>query len=138
LKSLDTVPLGTGINTHVFDALRHSLQKMFEKDRYLCLLFDEMSIRENVWFNWKFDCSEGFEDLGSQARMCNIANRALLFMVRDPHWKWKQPVAYCLSCGSTKAEMLVQFLMEVLWGTSECSIACFCDSVAWVPTVSRP
>jgi hypothetical protein len=44
---LNTVHFRAGINTHVFYALRHSLQKMSEKDRYCCLLFDEMSIREN-------------------------------------------------------------------------------------------
>jgi hypothetical protein len=111
---LDTVPFRTGINTHIFYAPIHSLQKMSEKDRYCCLLFDEMSIRETVRFNQKFDCIEGFEDLGSQGRTCNIANHALLFMVRGLHRKWKQPVAYYLSRGSTKAEMLVQFLREVL------------------------
>ena len=98
---LNTIPFRTGINTPVFDALRHSLQKMYQKDRYCFLLFNEMSIRENVWFNQKFDCTEGFEDLGSQGRTCNIANHALLFMVRGLHWKWKQPVAYYLSRGST-------------------------------------
>jgi hypothetical protein len=73
-----------------------------------------MSIRENVRFNQKFDCIEGFEDLVGQGRTCNIANHALLFMVHGLHWKWKQPVTYYLSRGSTKAEMLVQFLREVL------------------------
>ena len=43
-----------------------------------------------------------------------MANHALLFMVRGLHRKWKQPVAYYLSRGSTKAAMLVQFLKEVL------------------------
>jgi hypothetical protein len=46
--------------------------------------------------------------------ICNITNHALLFMVRCPHRKWKQAVAYYLSHGSTKAEMLVEFLKEVL------------------------
>ena len=87
---------------------------MSEKDRYYCLLVDEMLIRENVWFNQKFDCIERSEDLGSQGRMCNIANHALLFMVHGLHQKWKQPVAYYLSRGSTKAEMFVQSLKEVL------------------------
>src|SRR5215469_2536436 len=63
---LNTVPFRTGINTHIFYALRHSVQKISEKDRYCCLLFDEISFRENVWYNQKFDCIEGFEDLGSQ------------------------------------------------------------------------
>ena len=67
-----------------------------------------------MWFNQKFDCIEGFKDLGSQGRTCNIANHALIFMVRALHRKWKQPVAYYLSRGGTNAEMLVQFLKELL------------------------
>ena len=94
----------TGINTHVLDALRQSLKKMSEKDRYCCLLFDEILIRENVWFSQKFNCTEGFEDLGSQGRTCNVANHALLFMVHGLCRKWKQPMAYYLSHESTKAE----------------------------------
>ena len=103
----------TDINNHVFDALRRCVQKISEKDRYCCLLFDEISIRENVWFNQKFVCIEGYKDLGSQGRTCNIANHALIFMVRGLYQKWKQPLAYNLSRGNTKAEMLKQFLKEV-------------------------
>jgi hypothetical protein len=40
-----------------------------------------MSVREDVRFNQKFDCIEGFEDIGSQGRICNIANRAVRFTV---------------------------------------------------------
>jgi len=85
-----------------------------------------MSIRENVRFNQKFNCIEGFEDLGSKGRTCNIGNHALLFMDRGLHRKWRQPVAYYLSRGSTKAEMLVQFLKEVLDACPECWTACCC------------
>jgi hypothetical protein len=73
-----------------------------------------MSIRENVLYNQKFDCIEGFEDLGSQGRTRNIENHALLFMICGLHRKWKQQVAYCLSCGSTKSEMIMQFFKEIL------------------------
>jgi hypothetical protein len=112
----------------VFDSLRHSLQKMSKKDRYCCLLFDETSISENVRFNHKFDCIEGFEDLGSLGRTCNIANHALLFMARGLHRKLKWPVAYYLSRGSNKAELLVQFLNKFLgaWCMSQCWTACCC------------
>ena len=51
---LNTVHFRTSINTHVFEALHHSLQKMSEKDQFCCLLFDEMSIREYFWFSQKF------------------------------------------------------------------------------------
>jgi hypothetical protein len=77
-------------------------------------MFDEMSIRENLRFSQKFDCIEGFEDLGSQGRRCNTANHALVFMVRGLRRKRKQPVAYYFSRGSTKAEMIVQILSEIL------------------------
>ena len=43
-----------------------TLQKMSDRDQYCCLLFDEMSIRENVRFNQKLDCIEGFEDYGTE------------------------------------------------------------------------
>ena len=116
-----------------------TLQKMSEKDQYCCLLFDEMSIRENVWwFNQKFDCIEGYEELGSQGRTCNTANHALLFMVRGLHRKWKQPVAYYLSRGSSKAEMLMQFLKEFLMHVRMLDCMLLPLSVTWVPTMSRP
>jgi hypothetical protein len=74
---LNIVHFRTGINTHVFDALRHSLQKMSDKNQYFCLLLDEMSVRENVRFNQIFDCIDDFQDVGSQSR----TNDALVFMV---------------------------------------------------------
>jgi len=39
---LSTVHFAAGINAHVFGALQHSLQKMSDRDRYCCLVFDEM------------------------------------------------------------------------------------------------
>jgi hypothetical protein len=36
-------------------------------------MLDELSIRENLHFNQKFDCIEGFEDLGSRGRTSSIA-----------------------------------------------------------------
>jgi len=59
--------------------------KMSEKNQYFCLLFDEMLTRENVWFNQKFDCIEGFEDLGNQGITCNVTNHVLLFTVHVLH-----------------------------------------------------
>ena len=91
-----------------------------------------LSIRENVRFNQKVDCIEGFEDCGTE-RTRSIANHALLFMVRGLHRKWKQPVAYYFIRGSTKANLLVRFLNEVL-GTCQNAgiqvVATVCDMAA--------
>jgi hypothetical protein len=59
------------------------------------------------------DYIEGFEDLGSHGRTSSIANRALVLMLHGLHKKWWL-VTYYLICGSSKGEMLVNFLMEVL------------------------
>ena len=51
-------------------------------------------------------------------------------MVRGLHQKWKQLVAYYLSRGSTKAEMLKQFLIDVLGARQKVGlhgIATVCD-----------
>ena len=111
---LNTVCFQTGINTHVFDTLRKTVQTMPDKDHMCCLMFDEMLIRENLCFNQKLGCIEGYDDLGSQGRTSNIANRALVFMLRGLRQKWQQPVAYYLMRGSTSGEILVHFLKEVL------------------------
>jgi hypothetical protein len=76
-------------------------------------LFDEISIRGNVLFNSKHDCIEGAEDYATE-RACNIANHALVFKIHGLHRKWKQPVAYYFSRGSSKANLLVRFLNKVL------------------------
>jgi hypothetical protein len=61
-------------------ALVHFVRKMSGKDRYCTLLFDEMSVRENVHFNQKFDCMDGFKDLGNQGRICHIVITALMVL----------------------------------------------------------
>ena len=87
---------------------------MSDKDFMCYQMLDKMSIREHQHFNQKIDCIGGLEDLGSHGRTSIIANHALVFMICGLRTKWKQPVAFYLIRGSTKGEMLVYFLMEVL------------------------
>jgi len=77
-------------------------------------MFDEMSIRQHLHFNQKIDCIEGYEDLGRHGRTSNITNHALVFMLHGLRKRWKQPVAYFMTRGSSKGDMLVDFLTEVL------------------------
>ena len=111
---LSTVQFRKGINAHVFSVLKDSVQTMSDKDSMCCLMFDEMSIGEHLHFNQKSDCTEGFEDFGGHGRTSRIANHALVFMLRGLRKRWKQPVTYYLTRGSTKGEMIVNFLLKVL------------------------
>ena len=48
---LNAVCIKTGMNAHVFNALRHTLQTVSLGDCVCCLTFYKMSIRENLHFN---------------------------------------------------------------------------------------
>jgi hypothetical protein len=74
-------------------------------------MFDEISVGKNLCFSQKFDCIEGFEDLGSWGKPCNIANHALAAVACIES---NQPVAYNFRHGSTKMEMIAQFINQVL------------------------
>ncbi|KAJ4425383.1 hypothetical protein ANN_27998 [Periplaneta americana] len=127
---LNAIHFGTGINANVFKALKDTVQKMSDEDRVCSLLFDEMSIRENLHYNRKLDRIDGFEDHGSGVRTDLRANHALVFMVRGLREKWKQPVAYYLNRGSTSSEFLRKFLFEVLGACQDAGlkvVATVCD-----------
>jgi len=81
------------------------------------------------------DCIEGFEFFGRQDRTHNIVNHALVFMVRGLRRKWKQPAAYCFSCGSIKAEMIVQFLSEILDACQNAGLWYGCQQCQGLETV---
>ena len=103
---------------------------MSDEEWMCCLMFDEMSPRQNLHFNSKFDCIEGYEDLGSHVRTSYTANQALVFILHGLHKKWKPPVAYYSIHTSTKIEMLVNFLLEVLDACQNAGlevVATFCD-----------
>jgi hypothetical protein len=84
-------------------------------------------------FNQKIDCIEDFEDRGSHGRKSSSANQALVFILHGLRKKWKQPVAYYLIHGSTKGEMLANFVMEVLdacWNAGLVVFDAMCDMAA--------
>jgi hypothetical protein len=84
---LSTVQFRMGINAHVFSILKDAVQTVPDKDHTSGLMFDKMSIRQQLQFNQKIDCIEGFEDLGSHGRTRSIANHALVFMLHGLHKK---------------------------------------------------
>ena len=62
------------------------------------LIFDEITIKENVSYNSEkdFEDFEGFEDFAFGRRSKYVANHATVFMVRGLETKWKQPLSYFL------------------------------------------
>jgi hypothetical protein len=77
-------------------------------------MFNEMSIRENLHFNQKLSAVRVLRIVEVRAGHAALQIMLLVFMIRGLCRKWKEPVAYYFTCGSTKAEVILQYLKEVL------------------------
>ncbi|XP_046395228.1 uncharacterized protein LOC124162670 [Ischnura elegans] len=129
-KLLSSFPFTTGINPTIFNLLTTSAQRMEERDRHCCLLFDEMSLKKELVWDRVHDHIAGYEDHGSGRRREVIAEKALVFMVRGLWSKWKCPVAYYFSNGavtSTSLQHLIQEVLHHLMRTGLKIVATVCD-----------
>ena len=115
INLLNRVPLSTGVNSQIFEALAKSVSKFADKDRICSLMFDEMAIREHIQYDPRSDRILGYEDLGTLVPPSNrVANHALVFMAKGLHRKWKQAVGFYFSKGSMSGRNLSGLLKEVL------------------------
>jgi hypothetical protein len=106
------------------------------KVELLSLFWWNVIQRECVSFYQKLDCIEDLEKSGTEITFY-IANHAPVFIVRGLHRKWKQPVAYCLNRGSSKANILVKFLNWVLSAHQNAGLHVIVTILTWVQTLSQ-
>jgi hypothetical protein len=128
---LKTIPLKTGLNSEIFTHFASVVENFeIEKDKYCALLFDEMSIRPQLTYDADEDEIWGYVDQGSQGREGTIAKQALVFMIRGVRARWKQPISFYFSHGSTPATTLAELIKEVLTAVTNTGlkvIATICD-----------
>lgn len=111
-KLLNNVPLRPAINKHIFTSLKEMSQNQTDEHTLCILSFDEMCIRKHLQYNSKSDEIQGYQDHGNHGRSKEVANKALVFMLSGIRAKWKQPIAFYLSC-TLNAERLTVILKEV-------------------------
>lgn len=70
LSFLGKVPFSAGMNPHIFEHIDSTITN--PSDRNVALLFDEMDIKEHLWYDNSADKIVGYEDFGK-----DIAGRAL-------------------------------------------------------------
>jgi hypothetical protein len=90
--------------TLFFSVLRNKVRSMAEQDRVCVLLLDEMSLKTALSYDGAKDVIVGFEDYGHLGTGKQLANSALVFMVKGIRAKWKQPIGYFLTHNSTAAD----------------------------------
>ena len=103
---LQKMSIEPGFVENVFVALGQKVCVFGDTDRFVSLVFDEMSIKDVLVYSEMKDQIDGFEDFGHLGRTKYIANHATVFMVWGLASKWKQPIGYFLSAGPIKASIL--------------------------------
>jgi hypothetical protein len=111
---LQQIPFSTGVHADLVTHLSIHASEMAEEDKFCILLFDEMSVKPNLFFDSHHDRIDGFEDLGKGGKTDQVAKYALVFMVRGLFSNWKQPVAYYFSHSSTSALIISSMLKEIV------------------------
>lgn len=114
MSLLRKVPLGPGINGHIFEHLKKIVEKLSPMDRYCTIMFDEMALEAGLQYDKHKDCVFGLEDFGNYRRKPIFADHVLTFMIRGTHKKYKQPICFYFIKGTTKSQELVRCIKEVI------------------------
>lgn len=100
-RLLAQIKLSPGINKIIFDKLKKTVSNLDTEDRLCTLIFDEMSIMPQIHYDSSSDELKGFSSNGKN----QIANHALVFMVKGIKKHYKQPVAYFFTNALNKIDL---------------------------------
>lgn len=124
-RLLAKVQLSAGINKIVYEKLRKTIANFSTEDKLCTVIFDEMSIMPQIHYESSKDVLKGFASNGTN----QIANHALVFMVKGIRRPYKQPVAYYFTNSMKKFE-LKTILKEVIKNVQQTGLivlATVCD-----------
>lgn len=109
MRKVDITP---GLSGSILEALRLKAASLTNNDKLVSLVMDEMVIKEGVSYDRSKDIVEGFTH--TTERTEELANHALVFMVRGLLSKWKLPIGYFLSSGTMKALKMKELLLQAV------------------------
>lgn len=107
LRYLQKINIKVGLNNNLLNYLNNCASLMKKKEKYCVLMFDEMSIRPNLHFNYKQKQLNGLENVGEGA-MQKVADHVLVFMLHGINQRWKQPIAFYFSHSTIKTDTPAQ------------------------------
>lgn len=106
------IPFNTGLSEEMIQIIKDKLEGMNPINRKCILLLDEMTIKNNLHFNEKYDQIFGYEDFGEFGRNPTPAKHALVFMLCGINKQWKQVIAHFY--GTAKKELLKDLIISTL------------------------
>jgi DNA transposase THAP9 len=128
-RLLASAELRPGINKKIFREIKKRVQKMSSDEKLCMVLFDEIAISPNFYYNRRMDMINGFVSDGID-RQKKIADHALVFMLRGVIKNYKQPISYTFCCGTTPKVVLKSLLKNIITELQNCGLhvlATVCD-----------
>lgn len=119
-----------GHNALIFKYLGRIVEDITDdREKYIALIWDEMSLQPALFYNKKQNKIIGFEDWGIR-RSRKIADHVLTFYLRCLKSGNKMPLGYCFCESTTKSYQLIKCIKQWLFIISTVGlipIAAICD-----------
>lgn len=129
-SQLTNIPLQAGCTKIIYKYLGQITQNIHdERDKFVALIWDEISLQPHLAYDKPHDKIIGFEDWGHR-RTRKIADHAITFYLRCLKTGNKMPIGYGFCEGSTKTYQLVRYIKEWLFHIIGCGlipVATVCD-----------
>lgn len=109
MKNIDVRP---GFNDVILQALGKKLANRPTSAKIVTLVIDEMAIKEGLSYDSGKDVIEGFSD--GVTKTNELANHAIVFMVKAIVEKWKQAIGFFLCSGPMSGSDMKTLLMECI------------------------
>ncbi|KAH8037068.1 hypothetical protein HPB51_008492 [Rhipicephalus microplus] len=111
-----------GIIPGILSSIATNTQAWNERDRVCALVFDEIALKKNLYYDASRDVVQGFTDDGTH-RTSTIADRALVFLLVGVSRKWVQPVAFTIGHTSTPSSVMHNLLVSLILELRSINIA---------------
>ena len=108
---MQKVKIYPGFNNNILEALKKKVAAMPPGAKACAVVFDEMTMKEELSYNIEEHNVEGLEDFGNQ-RSSYAANHATVFMASELLEPWKQAVGYFLSSGPVSGRLLKSLISQ--------------------------
>ncbi|XP_071653702.1 uncharacterized protein [Temnothorax longispinosus] len=111
-RSIENISFEPGVLTDIFALLKEMGEHLDEIHKFCCLVFDEMSIREKIDFDWNSKTYIGYTTLPGLPR--TIASKLMAFLLSGVCKRWKQIVAYHFTPLQTHNKSIKEIILNIL------------------------
>ena len=129
-RKMEKIQMRPGFHDAILALIKEKFTGSSDQDKLCVIAFDEIHLKPRLAYQRSEDIIEGFADHGPLGRSNACADHALVMMVRGITKRWKQPVGFFLSAGTTKATVQQQLLVQCIRRVTEAGLtvlATTCD-----------